>query len=192
MAQTKKEEVRAAILCAAFALFRDKGYNGTSVPLIARTAGTSTANVYVYFGSKLEILFTLYGPWLSQRLDILDRALARTRSRRARLEKMLLALWRDLPRDDNGFSSNLTQALSGAALEGYSPVWRELFLERIARWMTEFLDLAPKAAEQVAGILVMAFDGFVINARLSGGVTFNESTARFLSRLLVDDPGPNT
>ena len=185
MAQIKKEEVRDAILAAAFGLFRDQGYNNTSLPAIARSAGISTANVYVYFGSKLEILFTLYAPWLQHRLDQLDRALARTRTRRARLEKLLLALWRDIPRDDNGFSSNLIQALSSTPREDYNPLLRELFQGRVSKWVSEFLHLAPKQAEQMAGILLMAFDGFVINVRLAHGVAFNEESARNLAALLL-------
>ena len=41
----------------------------------------STANVYVYFSSKLDMLFTIYGPWLQERLDRLERVLARSRTR---------------------------------------------------------------------------------------------------------------
>lgn len=185
MAQIKKEEVRGAILSAAFALFRDQGYNDTSLPAIARAAGISTANVYVYFSSKLEILFTLYAPWLQQRLDLLDRTLARTRSRQARLEKLLLTLWRDIPRDDNGFSSNLIQALASSAREDYNPLLRELFQSRVSSWVSEFLQLPPRDAEQMAGILLMAFDGFVINVRLAHGVAFSEESARSLAKLLL-------
>lgn len=189
MAQIKKEEVRGAILSAAFALFRDQGYNDTSLPAIARAAGISTANVYVYFSSKLEILFTLYAPWLQQRLDQLDRSLARTRSRQARLEKLLLTLWRDIPRDDNGFSSNLIQALASTAREDYNPLLRELFQNRVSGWVSEFLQLPPKDAEQMAGILLMAFDGFVINVRLAHGVAFSEESAKSLAKLLLSSAG---
>lgn len=192
MAQIKKEEVRGAILSAAFALFRDQGYNDTSLPAIARAAGISTANVYVYFSSKLEILFTLYAPWLQQRLDQLDRSLARTRSRQARLEKLLLTLWRDIPRDDNGFSSNLIQALASTAREDYNPLLRELFQNRVSGWVSEFLQLPPKDAEQMAGILLMAFDGFVINVRLAHGVAFSEESAKSLAKLLLSSSGEAT
>ena len=51
--------------------------------------------------------------------------------------------------------------------------------------MSEFLHLAPKQAEQMAGILLMAFDGFVINVRLAHGVAFNEESARNLAALLL-------
>ena len=69
MAQTKKDGVREAILQAAFAQFSEVGYSETSIPSIAAAAGISTANVYRYFPSKLQILYTLYEPWLVARLD---------------------------------------------------------------------------------------------------------------------------
>ena len=83
MAQRKKEDVREAILEAAFRLFSDAGYSKTSIPPSPREAGISTANVYVYFRSKLDILFTLYEPWLEERLDALEQPLARIKPTRA-------------------------------------------------------------------------------------------------------------
>src|SRR4051812_16449701 len=98
MVQRKKEDVRDAILGAAFDLFSERGYIETSIPAIARGAGISTANVYVYFDSKIDILFTLYAPWLDERLERLGRSLARVAQPQERVKKLLLALWRDLPR----------------------------------------------------------------------------------------------
>ena len=69
MVQVKKASVREAILDSAFRLFSDKGYSGSTLAQIAENAGVSTANVYVYFASKLDIVFAIYGPWLQERLD---------------------------------------------------------------------------------------------------------------------------
>ena len=77
MTQRKKDNVREAILEAAFRLFSERGYVNTSMPAIAKEAGISSANVYVYFQSKIDILFTLYEPWLEKRLDALEKTLAR-------------------------------------------------------------------------------------------------------------------
>ena len=92
MVQRKKDDVRDAILSAAFHLFTEKGYSETTVPAIARRAGISTANVYVYFGSKMQILFTLFTPWLEDRLAKLDKSLSRISDPKLRLKKLLLAL----------------------------------------------------------------------------------------------------
>ncbi|RYF28016.1 MAG: TetR/AcrR family transcriptional regulator, partial [Comamonadaceae bacterium] len=103
MSQVKKEGVRDAILAAAFRLFEMQSYSGTSIPEIAKEAGISTANVYVYFRSKLEILYTLYEPWLKERLNRLARSLERIKTPQLRLERLLIVLWRELPLENNGF-----------------------------------------------------------------------------------------
>jgi AcrR family transcriptional regulator len=184
MSQRKKEGVRDAILDAAFRLFSDQGYSETSLPAIAREAGISTANVYVYFKSKLEILFTLYEPWMQERLDKLERSLARTADPRERLERLLLALWRDLPREANGFANNIVQALSTTRNGEYDPRLRKLVQGRVARWIHESLALAPRESEIVAGVLLMAFDGFAINVHLEHGMACNAAMARLFAGML--------
>ena len=133
MTQSKKADVRAAILEAAFRLFSERGYSETTLPQIAREAGISSANVYVYFRGKLDILFTLYGPWLEAQLDRIETALARIEDPARRIERLLLALWRDLPQASHGFANNVMQALSTTGASGdYDPALRRLFERRIA------------------------------------------------------------
>ena len=69
MAQVKKPEVEAAILEGAYDLFLRKGYSATSLAEIAASASISTSNIYVYFPSKLKVLFALYDPWLRERVE---------------------------------------------------------------------------------------------------------------------------
>src|SRR5262245_18511187 len=114
MAQRKKDDVREAIQAAAFRQFSARGYQETTIPAIARAAGISTANVYVYYRSQIDILFALYEPWLLERLDKLDRLLLRIADPHRRLERLLLPLWRDLPRESNGFANNVMQAVSSS------------------------------------------------------------------------------
>jgi AcrR family transcriptional regulator len=184
MSQRKKDDVRDAILEAAFRLFRDQGYSETSIPALAREAGISTANVYVYFRSKMDILFTLYQPWLQERLDKLDRSLQRIASPKARLERMLLALWRDLPREANGFANNLVQALSTGRSEDYSPKLRELVQARVAKWIAACIEVTPRESEIVAGMVLMAFDGFAMNVHLAHGMACTPQTARIFADML--------
>lgn len=186
MSQRKKAGVREAILQAAFGLFSERGYSDTTIPAIAREAGISTANVYVYFGSKIDILFTLYEPWLRERLDRLDRSLARVSDPQQRLQRLLLAFWRDLPRESNGFANNVMQAVStsGGGAD-YSPRLRKLLQGRVALWLRDSIGLAsPREATLVAGVILMAFDGFAINVHLSHGMACNAELARLFARLL--------
>jgi len=186
MSQRKKEGVREAILEAAFRLFSAQSYVETSIPAIAREAGISTANVYVYFGSKLDILYTLYEPWLNERLEKLDRSLKRVASPEARLERLLVALWRDLPRETNGFAKNIMQALSTTnGGDAYSPHLRELFQSRVAKWVESCLSVSPAESDVIAGVVLMAFDGFAMNVHLDHGMACDAKTARLFSRLLA-------
>ncbi len=184
MTQSKKADVRAAILEAAFRLFSERGYSETTLPQIAREAGISSANVYVYFRGKLDILFTLYGPWLAAQLDRIEAALARVEDPARRIERLLLALWRDLPQASNGFANNVMQALSTTGASGdYDPALRRLFERRVAGWLARALPSEADAA-QVASVALMAFDGFAMNARLPHGLRCTPAIARALARSL--------
>jgi AcrR family transcriptional regulator len=186
MSQTKKKDVREAILAASFRLFSAQGYSDSSIPAIAREAGISTANVYVYFRSKLDILYTLYEPWLKERLDRLDRSLKRVGAPQERLERLLVILWRDLPRENNGFAKNIMQALSTTGGgDDYSPHLRELFQGRVAIWLADCLSVTKAESEVIAGIVLMAFDGFAMNVHLEHGMAFNANAARLFSRMLA-------
>jgi AcrR family transcriptional regulator len=189
MSQTKKKDVREAILAASFRLFSAQGYSDSSIPAIAREAGISTANVYVYFRSKLDILYTLYEPWLKERLDRLDRSLKRVGAPQERLERLLVILWRDLPRENNGFAKNIMQALSTTGGgDDYSPHLRELFQGRVANWLAGCLSVTKAESDVIAGIVLMAFDGFAMNVHLEHGMAFNANAARLFSRMLASAP----
>ncbi|MDM0025285.1 TetR/AcrR family transcriptional regulator [Variovorax saccharolyticus] len=185
MVQRKKEGVRDAILEAAFRLFSEQGYSETSIPGIAREAGMSTANVYVYFQSKIDILFQLYSPWLLGRLDKLERAQRRIADPQERLRKLLLTLWRDLPRENNGFTNNVMQAVSTSGNGDYSPALRQLFQSRVAGWIRECLATSAEESDMLASLALMAFDGFAMNVRLAHSPPCNDDMAQLFSRLFA-------
>jgi AcrR family transcriptional regulator len=112
VAQIKKIEIKQAILDAAYELFSKHGYSDTNITDIARSAGVAPANVYVYFRSKLAILFSIYEPWLIKQFDDLEKSLLRIREPRLRLRKILATVWRNIPSADNGFANNMMQAIS--------------------------------------------------------------------------------
>ena len=184
MSQRKKEGVRDAILDSAFRLFSEQGYSDTTLPAIARDAGISTANVYIYFASKLEILFTLYEAWLVAFLDRMDRSLQRIASREERLERLLQGLWRELPRESNGFANNIVQALSTSRSEQYTPHLRLLVEQRVSGWIADCLAMPQKEAGMVAGVVLMAFDGFAMNYHLAHGAACTAQTVRLFAGML--------
>ena len=102
-----------------------------------------------------------------------------------RLTRLLLALWRDLPRASNGFANNVMQAVSTSGANGdYSPQLRELFQGRVAGWIQDCLNVTPREARMIAGVVLMAFDGFAMNVRLAHGVVCNADIAQLFSSLL--------
>jgi AcrR family transcriptional regulator len=53
-------QTRAVIVEAALRLFRENGYEATTMRAIAREAGVATGNAYYYFGSKEELIQEFY------------------------------------------------------------------------------------------------------------------------------------
>jgi AcrR family transcriptional regulator len=173
MAQVKKTEVRDAILQAAFELFSEKDYARTSIAEIAGRAGLSQSNIYVYFASKLDILWAVIAPWQYRKFELLDLELSRITDRRARLERLLSAIWGDIPEADNNLAVNLIQGLAlSQPDDNYS---RELLRFLEARLTHALRDcLPPERAHLLDGddafahLAFMAFDGFVLGARIKG------------------------
>ena len=63
--ERKRRQTRKQLISAAMRLFKDKGYEQTTVAEIAAAAGFSTKTFFNYFASKDEVLF----PHLSGRID---------------------------------------------------------------------------------------------------------------------------
>jgi len=170
VAQVKKESVREAILAAAYRLFRKRGYIDTTLNEIATAAGTSRANIYVYFRSKFVLFYAVFEPWLQQRLETLERELAAVAEPKARLRRILTALWRDIPGEANGFANNLMQALSTASAEDrYSPSLLRAVEGRVAAMIGSCRAPARRGSidsQALAHLSFMAFDGFAMHAHL--------------------------
>ena len=192
MAQTKKVEIRHAILDAAYQLFSKHGYSETNITDIARSAGVAPANLYVYFPSKLEILFSIYGPWLTRQFDDLEKSLLRVRDPRQRLQKILTMVWRDIPSADNGFANNMMQAISTTTVrEGYSPALRLAIEERLAKLLDGcLLNLDHARTRELANIVLMAFDGYALNFQLKGGAVCPSKQLSLFADMLLNWPQP--
>jgi len=70
-----KERRREQILAASQALFRERGYTGTSLAEIAEKAEVSIGTIYTYFGSKGAIYYELAKPLLAQVTTKADRVI---------------------------------------------------------------------------------------------------------------------
>jgi AcrR family transcriptional regulator len=179
MVQVKKAEVRDSIVDAAFQLFRMKGYLGASITDIGQAAGVAPSGIYVYFKSKLELFYAVYRPWLKERLLRLERELVVISGYRAKIRRIVEVIWLDIPNEANFFANNLMQAVSTAAKNDfYSGELLEWCEQRLARMLRS---AAPRSRQnrddyrQLAHILFMAFNGFVVRSYL--GVRAEKMTA---------------
>ncbi len=171
MAQVKKAEIRDRILAAAGALFTEHGYARATISQIAKAAGIAPSNVYVYFESKLKIMFAIYEPWFQEHVDGLEREIAALPSPEAKVFRIVQKLWRDIAADRTAYSNNIIQAISTARVEDrYDPALLRWTEQKIANLLSS--SLSTKRAAQVdcrryAHVLMMAFDGFAVNYRIN-------------------------
>lgn len=170
MVQVKKAAVDRAIVEAAAALFRENGFSGTPMAAIARRAGVAVSTIYVYHQSKLDLFFTIYEPWLMERLADMARHASEPDVPEHRVRTILDWIWVKIPAHDEFFSNNLMEAISTA---GAGDAYSDGFLRRVQQQIAAMLIAAdparadPAAARELAFLLVMAFDGFAMKIRTS-------------------------
>lgn len=185
MPQVRKESVRQRILVSADRLFARKSYVDTTLAAIAKDAGTSVGNMYVYFSSKVQIFFTLYTPWFQEQLQQLQQKASKIRDPDDRLEFILQGYWFDIPNSRRGFSNNLIQAISAA---GPGERTFELFWWSSEKLIDMIRDCLPPERHGLLGgrilsdILVMAYGGYSINYKFN----FPPERVRLAARLMSD------
>ncbi len=170
MVQVKKNDMREAILVSAFDLFSRKGYTATTMAEIARQAEMNVGTLYVYFDSKISLLYEVYRPWQVQELDKLATAVRKLRSPSTQLRRLLIGLWGDLPATDHSFSNTLIEALASAPPEMGKP---NNLLAYVEQYLSDLLaEILPEDRRHLldggllSHLIWMAFDGFAINQRL--------------------------
>src|SRR2546421_12912433 len=86
----KREGSAEDILQTAAELFRQRGYQGTSLSAIGDRLGMTAAAIYYHFRSKEEILFTHLDRAMRELIARSDQAVARATSPRQRLEAFVV------------------------------------------------------------------------------------------------------
>jgi len=168
--QVKKTLVRQAILDSAYDLLSERGYNRTTLQDIAVSAGTGVSSVYSYFPSKLHLLYAVVEPWYKDAFARLERKVRGARTPRAKLRAIMLGVWRDIPSENIQLANSLMEALATADPAQPKPVpllrWTE---EKLTGMVADALseDSRQLDHEAISTILIMAYDGFVINRRLN-------------------------
>jgi AcrR family transcriptional regulator len=85
----KAEETRERILDAALRLFRERGFDETTMRDIAAEAEVATGAAYYYFRSKEELVMAFYSRTAEEARAIVPRLLARSGDLRKRLRALI-------------------------------------------------------------------------------------------------------
>lgn len=72
----QKSDRRDTILATAKTLFMEAGYEGFSMGLLAKRAGVAKGTLYLYFGTKEEVLLSLYSLEFEQFCDALTAGIS--------------------------------------------------------------------------------------------------------------------
>jgi AcrR family transcriptional regulator len=151
-------------------LFFDKGYVGTSTNEIGQRAGVAPSAIYTYFDSKLDLFYEVFSPWLKTRLEKLEHEVKSVSGHRAKVRRIVEAIWRDIPNEQNFFANNLMQAVSMATpADHYRGELLEWCEKRVAG-MLKAAEPKPRHSlnhyDSLSHVLFMAFNGFVTGAHL--------------------------
>lgn len=169
MAQVLKPAVRRLIVEKAGAVFSSQGYHAATVSAIAARAGVAVGTVYTYFPSKLHLLYAVYSPWLMERLDELAARADAAKTPRAKIKVIVVGLWRDTPTQNPGLANSLMEALATAdPAKGKVEPLLVKSEKRLAAILAKALPRSRRrfADALVGNLLLMAYDGYVINRRL--------------------------
>jgi AcrR family transcriptional regulator len=169
--QVKRASVRNAILDSARDLFSERGYHGTTLLDIAQVAGTGVSSLYSYFPSKIDLLYAAFEPWYKKSFTRLESRVAKLSNPRERLRALLLGIWRDIPAENIGLANSHIEALTSAdpRLKKPTPLlrWTE---DRLAAMLRSAIPDDPERPinyDLLPNLVLMAYDGFVINRRLN-------------------------
>ena len=170
MAQTKKTAVSRQILESARRQFQEKGYAGTTLASVAKEAGFSASNTYIYFPSKMALFMAVFEPWFRDKIRVLLDEVASIDDRSERLKAILMGLWQTIPRAENGFANNLMQALSLLKeREQYSDEllkWVEAMIREALRDCMDDAQAAALDFDALVHLIIMVSDGFTLQERI--------------------------
>ena len=88
----KSEQTRALILETAMRLFRERGYDKTTMRAIAAEAGVSVGNAYYYFEGKEALIQAFYARSQAEQLEAAESVFARETGLEERLRGVLRAV----------------------------------------------------------------------------------------------------
>lgn len=124
--EQKRRETRERLAAAAMRLFRTRGYEATTVDMIASEAGVSPRTFFRYFEAKDGVLGGLGH-------DVVDEALERL-SAQASLQEVCNVLSEviELHLDEPDYALSLQLMRTTPSVADSMPLWRQRYSERLA------------------------------------------------------------
>ncbi|SCG46525.1 TetR/AcrR family transcriptional regulator [Micromonospora coxensis] len=153
-------DTRDAILAAARTAFADRGFDATSIRMIATAAGVDPALVHHYFGSK-DQLFRATVDIPVDPGELLPAVLVGARDEvGARLVRLFLGVW-----DSPAGAGAVAVLRSAATNEWTARLVREFLVTQVLRRVLDHLDMAPDelplrgslVASQMIGLAMMRY-----------------------------------
>jgi AcrR family transcriptional regulator len=152
----KSEQTRALILDTAMRLFRERGYDRTTMRAIATEAGVSVGNAYYYFESKEFLIQGFYDQMTHDHAREATSRMEGVRDFAGRLEIALTA-WLDCAADYHEFAAQFfrTAADPDSSLSPFSNESHTARATAVAlfRDVLTGSDLAPKLDTELAELL---------------------------------------
>lgn len=136
--ERKKERTRRELTEAAFALFRSKGYEETTVDDIAEVVGVSARTFFRYFDSKEAVLF---GDWREQLVELEELMAERPKGEplmdSVRALALVLAERLEADREQQLFIKTIVASTPSAGNYEASvllPAYQEVIVRGVAAW----------------------------------------------------------
>ncbi|MFD8824953.1 TetR family transcriptional regulator C-terminal domain-containing protein [Streptomyces sp. NPDC059605] len=169
-----RPSVREQLVGAAMECFHERGFNGTGIQDIARTAGAPKGSVYNHFDSKQSLAAEVMDRYaVSRRLEMLrDETLAPVPRLRAHFQYLAADLERA------SFERGCIFGNFGAEISNQSDMMRGKVESALDLWtaaVAQVLDEAREAgalttglaSEQLGPFLVNAWEGAVLRAKVA-------------------------
>ncbi|WP_327353912.1 TetR family transcriptional regulator [Streptomyces sp. NBC_01304] len=168
----KSEQTRTLILETAMRLFQERGYDKTTMRVIAKEAGVSVGNAYYYFAGKEHLIQGFYDRIAREHQEAVRPVLDRETDLEARLAGVLRA-WLDIAQPYHEFAAQFFKnaADPDSPLSPFSPesehareaaidVHREVLAGAKAKVPDELKDILPELMwlSQMGLVLYWVFD----------------------------------
>jgi AcrR family transcriptional regulator len=163
----KAAQTRQAIVDTAMRLFRQDGYDRTTMRAIAKEAGVSVGNAYYYFGSKEHLVQAFYDGLQVEHAEHAAGVLERESGFAERLEGVLLA-WLDVAEPHHEFAGQFFRNAADptSPLSPFSPESAPARDASIAIFETlvggSDVKLAPALRRELPGLLWLMQMGVVL------------------------------